>query len=176
VRPFGAAGVITAALAFIHERKWLVELILLAVLVIGVVLFCQHLIGVGVQRQKDDDARELVKLQHDADIKTAKAQERADIAEKARAIEITQLDDYRRLHPLHGRLCINEGGGHLPSTGAAHAGNDGSGTAAGDLLPLHSGNSGGDEGEPDQLAMLDALEAVADGVSAGLREYQARGQ
>lgn len=165
---------ITDALEFIHARKWLVELILAAVLIIGIVLFCQHLIGVGVQRQKDADARELVKLQHDADIKTAKAQERADLAEKARDIEITQLDDYRRQHPLHGRLCVNEGGSHLPAAGAADGSHAGLGAGARDIQPLPSRDPRSDEGEPDQLAMLDALEAVADRVSAGLRERQAR--
>lgn len=165
----------TAVLEFIHARKWLVELILLAFIVAGVVLFGHHLIQVGVQQQKDADAVELVKLQHDADIKTAKAQERADLAEKARDIEINQLDDYRKRHPLHGGLCLNQGGGDLRQGSATHAGDVGTGTASGDIQPVPAGDSGPrGQGEPDIRGMLDALEAVADEVSASLREHQER--
>lgn len=161
---------ITAALEFIHARKWLVELILAAVLVAGVYFFCQHLIGVGVQKQRDADLAELVVLQHDADIKTAKAQERADLAEKARDIEITQLDDYRRLHPLHGRLCVNEGSGHLSAAGTADGSNAGASAGAGDVLALPERTNSGS----DQLGMLDILASRCDKLSAVVRAYHGR--
>jgi hypothetical protein len=168
------AEAVTAVLEFIHARKWLVELILLLAIVGGVWWFCQHLIGVGVQRQKDTDAAELVKLQHDADIKTAQAQERADIAEKANAKEATDLDVYRRLHPEHGGLCLNQRGRDLPQAGAANSGNAGAAAGAGDVQPLLPGDSGpGGQGDPDIRGMLEALYARADLLSAQVREYQA---
>lgn len=166
---------ITDALEAITSRKWLMELILAAVLVAGVYFFCQHMVDVGVQKQRDADLAELVVLQHDADIKTAKAQERADLAEKARDIEITQLDDYRRLHPLHGRLCVNEGGGHLPAAGTADRGDAGASTGTGNILEVPAGIAGpGGQGDPDVRHLLDIFARRADVVSSGLRERQAR--
>jgi hypothetical protein len=167
--------VISDALAFIHARKWLVELILLAVIVAGVYFFCQHLIGVGVQRQKDADARELVKLQHDADVEAARLRGVADAAEKARAKEHDELADYRRLHPLHGGLCLNQGGRHLPTAGAADGGDEGTSATAGNLQPLPAGDPGsGGQGDPDVRHLLDVFAGRADLLSAELREYQAR--
>lgn len=162
---------ISAALTAITSRKWLMEAILAGVLVAGVYLFCQHLISVGVQRQKDADAKELVKLQHDADVETAKAQARADIAEKARDTEISQLDDYRRLHPLSGRLCLNQGGSHLPTASATEPVPDSASAIPGPIFDLPTGNN---SGGIDQLAMLDLLAAKCDGLSSQLREWQAR--
>jgi hypothetical protein len=177
--PGEVPGMISAALAFIHARKWLVELILLAVLVAGVVLFCQHLVDVGVQRERAAWQTAATKARQAAELKLAHETERANIAEKARAIELAELDNYVRDHPLHGSLdslCRRAGNGGMPATTSPDARHAGAGAAGGDVQSLPSGNNRGDEDEPDQLGMLSALEVVADGVSAGLREYQARAQ
>lgn len=166
---------ISSALEFIHARKWLVELILVAVVVAGLWWFCHHLIQVGVQRQRDDDARELVKLQHDADVESGRLQGIADAAHKAQEQEHADNLDYRRTHPLHGGLCLNQGRSHLPEAGATDASHAGTGTAAGDLLALPAGDPQlGGHGEPDIRHLLDVLNGKADDVSATLREYQSR--
>jgi hypothetical protein len=169
--------VITAALEFIHARKWIVELILLAVIAGAIWWFCAHLVDVGVQKERAAWQAAAAKAHHEAELKLAHETERANIAEKARAIELEQLNDYVRDHPLHGSLdslCRRSWDGTMPATPAANAGHAGAGAASGNVQPLPSGNNRGNEDEPDQLGMLSALEVVADGVSAGLREYQAR--
>lgn len=170
---------ITSAISFITSRKWLVELILAAVVIAAAALFCQHLVDVGVQRERSAWQAAATKARQAAELKLAHETERANIAEKARAIELAQLNDYVRDHPLHGSLdslCRRAGNGGMPAASAANASHAGAGAATGDVQSLPSGNNRGDEDEPDQLGMLSALEVVADGVSAGLREYQARAQ
>ncbi|HXE08332.1 MAG TPA: hypothetical protein VN612_10570 [Acidobacteriaceae bacterium] len=155
---------VTALLAFIHARKWLVELILFAALAAGIAWFCHHLIGVGVQRQKDDDARELEAQRKEL---TAKA----ETASHAHDKELLELTSYVNSHPLHGSLCQRP---RVPAAGSAVSFNAGAGAATWDLLPVPSGDHRSDAGEPDQLHMLDLLGRRADEVSAGLREWQGR--
>jgi hypothetical protein len=170
---------ITAALAAIHARKWIVELVLLLAIAGGVWWFCHHLIDVGVQQQKDADAAAYAKLQRTADRETGRLQGVADAAEKARAQEASELDRYRLEHPLHGGLCQPR---KLPAAAGAEApganGRDATASAsAGDLQPLSPGDPGaGGSGEPDVRHLLDVLAGRADLLSAGLREYKARDQ
>jgi hypothetical protein len=170
---------ITGVLEFIHARKWLVELVLLLALAGGVWWFCQHLIDVGVQRQKDDDAKAYAELQRKADLETGRLQGVADAAEKARAQEHADDDQYRRDHPLHGGLCLAR---QLPATasaqtGAAHVGDEAAGTGAADLQRVSPGDPGvGGQGDPDVRHLLDVLAGRADFLSATLREFQARAQ
>lgn len=161
---------ITDALDFIHARKWLFELILLAVVVVGVWLGCRHLVGVGVQRQRDADAREVVKLQRDADLETARLQGAVDAAEKARAKEHSDLDLYRRQHPLHGGLCINEGRGNLSEAAGLVGGNGTTSAAAGDILEVPAGDiRAGGPPDPDVRHLFDVLAGRADMVSEDAR-------
>jgi hypothetical protein len=170
-----AETMITAALAFIHARKWLVELILAAAVIAVAWLFCQHLIEVGVQRQKDADAKEYAAMQRKADIETGRLQGVADAAEKAREKEASDLDQYRRDHPLHGGLCNKLSAAAGPEASAAHGGNADPSAATGDLLAVPPGDPGvGGQGDPDVRHLLDVLAGRADLLSAGLREYQAR--
>jgi hypothetical protein len=105
-----------------------------------------------------------------ADAETARLRENAHNAEVAHAQEISDLRAYRLAHPVVVRLCGKPSGGGVPQAGTAVAGNDGTGTASGDVLEVPAGDSGG----RDIGGMLDLLAGKADAVSAELREYQAR--
>jgi len=165
----------TALLAFIHARKWLVELILFAVIVAGVYLFCQHLIQVGVQKQKDADAKELVELQRKADLETGRLQGKADAASHIHDQELADLRLYRSTHPLHGGLCINQGRSNLPSATAANTGDAGAAAGQGDVQSLSPGDpSASGQRDADIRGMLDTLAARADFLSAQVREWQGR--
>lgn len=95
---------ISAALAFIHARKWLVELLLLAAICGAMWWACHHLIEVGVQRQKNADAVELARVvekarEHESTI----AKEASDAYEKKLA-EIhasTPIGAVRLCHATH---------------------------------------------------------------------------
>lgn len=168
---------ITAVLAFIHARKWLVELILLALIVGAITWFCHHLIDVGVQRERSAWQAAAMKAHQEAVLKLARETMRANLAEKARDIELTQLNQYVLDHPLHGSLdslCRRPGNGSVPAATVTDARDARAGAAGGNVQPLPERDRRGDEDEPDQLGMLSALEVAADRVSAGLREYQAR--
>lgn len=164
---------ITAALDFIHARKWLVELILFLVIAGGIYLFCQHLIVVGTSQERARWEAKLKDAEQKAAIETARLTERAAIAEKARAIELTELDSYRASHPLHGRLCQPSGGG-VPGSAAPKPVDAGTSAAAAGFLAMPEGHSGTEGGRADQQYLLDLLAARADQVSAGLREWQSR--
>lgn len=159
---------VTWLLDFIHARKWLVELIVLGLIAGAVWWLCSHLIDVGVQQER---ARWEVKVMQ-AEQERARQQGRAETAEKAGNDERKALDDYIAGHPLHGSLCPPAG--RLPTAASAEPGHAGSSAAAGDVLPLPAGDHRGDEGEPDQLHLLDLLAIRGDQVSATLREFQAR--
>lgn len=168
---------ISCFLEFFHARKWLAELLLLALVVGGVWWFCQHLIDVGVQRERAAWQAKLTDAQRKADIETGRLQGRADAAEKAREQEQADLDEYRRTHPLHGGLCgaRNVSGTAGAEAATAHGGDEGAGTATGDLqsMPSRDPRARG-SGEPDVRHLLDVLELHADETSAALRGYQAR--
>jgi hypothetical protein len=171
------AAVISGFLAFFHARKWLAELLLLALVVGGVWWFCQHLIDVGVQRERSAWQAKLVEAQRKADIETGRLQGRADAAEKAREQEQADLDEYRRTHALHGGLCRarNVSGTAGAEAARAHGGDEGASTAAGDLQSVPAGDlRARGSGEPDVRHLFDVLAGKADLLSAPLREYQAR--
>jgi hypothetical protein len=168
-------AVITGAVAAITSRKWLVELILLAVVIAGVWWFCHHLVDVGVQRQKDADAAELVKLQRDADVESGRLRGMADAAQAAQEKEHADNLDYRRTHPLHGGLCLNKGGGDLPEAAGLISSDGTISTATADLLAVPAGDPrAGGQPEADVRHLLDVLAGRADLVSGTLREFQAR--
>lgn len=162
---------ITGALEFIHARKWLVELILLAIVVAGVWWFCHHLVDVGVQRER---AAWMLKVD-EANLRAAEAKGRATAAEATGKREHDELTNYVASHPLHGTLAslCRKPSGVSATTGAI--GRDvGTGTGTADVQPVPAGDTGGDVNEPDQLGMLGALARRADILSGSLREYQAR--
>lgn len=167
---------ITSALDFIHARKWIVELLVIVAIAGAVWWFCSHLIGVGVQRQKDDDAKVLAEWQHTADLEAGRKQGLADAANKARDEEIKGLRDYRDTHPLHGGLCLKpSAAAAVPAAAGTISGYGSSITSPGDLLSLPEGGTGsGGQPEADVRHLLDVLAGRADLLSATLREYQAR--
>jgi hypothetical protein len=166
--------VITAALESITSRKWLVELIVVVLVAGAVWWFCEHLIHVGVQKQKDADAKAYAQLLIDKAKEEGRLQALADQAEHAHDEELTQLRTYRNSQPLHGSLRINCPAS-LPSAAGAHNGDDEARSAAAAIqsLPARSAGSSG-PGSADVLHLLDILAGRADTVSATLREYQLR--
>jgi hypothetical protein len=162
---------VTAVLEFIHARKWLVELLLLAAIVGAVWWFCHHLIDVGVQRER---AAWMLKVD-EANLKAAEAKGRADAAEAAGKKEHDELAKYVADHPLHGSLAsLCRKPSSVPAATTSNPGNARASTGPADVQPLPEGDPGGDVGEPDQLGMLSALAARADILSGSLREWQAR--
>jgi hypothetical protein len=162
-----------AILEFFGARRWLIYLIAFALIAGAVVWFCAHLISVGVQRQKDDDAKMLAEWQRKADIETGRLQGVADAAEKARAKEHADLVQYRREHPLHGRLCKPTPAATVPATASPQRGDESASARAGDLQPLPARDTERRQ-YPDQLGMLDVLTARCDALSATVREFQSR--
>ncbi len=161
---------ITAALAFIHARRWLVELIMLAALVAGVTWFCHSLIQKGVAQQQAADAVIAAQAQHDADVKTAQLEERAHIAEKVRDQERTDNDQYRVEHPLAGRVRIcSASGSNLPGSPQAKPG-DAATTAAASLGDSVSSATTGKL--YDRGALLDAFGALFDSSNGQVRQWQ----
>lgn len=151
---------IGAALEFLHARKWLVELLLLAAVVIGVYLFCQHLIGVGVQRQKDADAVELAK-------QLAADKVKADKAEHVHDQELSDLRTFRDEHPFTYRVCIKP----VPKHGPTDASHDGTTPAStvGESVPAPDPDITEDRGP-----LLDAFAALFETNNAALRQWQGR--
>lgn len=161
---------ISTALEFIHARKWIVELILVAVLIAGVWWFCHHLIDVGVQRER---ATWMLKVDA-ANLERARAQGRADAAEATAKKEHDELTQYRVDHPLRGSLaslCRKPAG--VPAASGAVSGDAQAGAGSADFQPLPAGNPVSVVDEPDQLGMLDLLAGRADLLSSQLREWQA---
>ncbi len=130
-----------------------------------------HLVDKGVQQQREADAEAYAKLQRDADLETGRLKGLADAAEKANAEELKDLRQYRADHPLHGSLrnavCNRPA---VPDTSASNGVNDSSSAIPRPIQPVPEG----DRGRIDQLHLLDVLAGKADGVSAQLREWQAR--
>ncbi len=160
----------TWLLDFIHARKWLVELILLALIAGAVWWFCAHLIGVGVQRERAAWEQKAT----EANIKAAKAQGRAEAAEAAGKREHDELETYIAAHPLHGSLaslCRPSPG--VPAAAEGHPGDAAASAGSADVQSLSARDPRGGQ-DPDQLGMLSALAARADLLSATVREYQAR--
>lgn len=162
---------ITDALKFVTDRKWLVELILLAIIVGAAWWFCHHLIDVGVQRER---AAWMLKVD-EANLKAAQAKGRADAAEAAGKREHDELTEYIKGHPLHGSLaslCRKPSG--VPAAASPDGGDAEASAGAADVLALPAGDPRGNLDEPDQLGMLSLLAGRADLLSSQVREYQAR--
>lgn len=152
---------ITGVIAFIHARKWLVELILAAVVVAGVYLFCQHLIHVGVQRQRDEDVAALAVLRKED-------QAKADKAEHSHDQEISDLRDFRDKHPFSYRVCIQSS---LQKPHPADDSNDGASASAtmGERMPQTATDITEDRGP-----LLEAFAALFDEKNSTLRQWQTR--
>lgn len=161
---------ISAALAAITSRKWLMELILAAVLVAGVYLLCQHLIGVGVARER---AAWQTKVR-EANLETARQRGLADAAEAAGKKEHDERTQYALDHPLRGSidsLCRRSRG--VPATAQTVSSNAGAGAPSAAIQPVLEGGVGSGS-DPDQLGMLSVLASKCDGLSSQLKEWQAR--
>ena len=161
----------TWLLDFIHARKWLVELLVLAAIAGAVWWGCSRLIDVGVQKER---AKWQAKLD-EAKLETARAEGRAEAADKAAEGERDALKDYVASNPLHGSLAsLCRSKGSLPTPTAANPGHVGPGAGTAAVQPLPSGDFDGHSGEPDQLHLLDLLARRGDLLSAQVREWQAR--
>lgn len=168
---------ITAALDFIHGRKWIVEAIALAA-IMGLVAWWHHAtFEAGIKHQKAEDDEATASLVHAAEVQTDFYKARAERAEGAHAQETIDNDRYRAANPLHGGLCQPAYGwqGHLPDVTATHAGNAGASPGPAAIQPVPAGDTeSGGRANPDIRHLLDLLAGRADEVSATLREFQAR--
>jgi hypothetical protein len=166
---------ITGAVEFITSRKWLMELILLALIAGAVWWLCEHLISVGVQRQKDADDKAYAQLLIDKAKEEGRLQARADQAEAIYAKEHQDLVDYRASQPLHGGLCHDQRRSGVPEAPGAHSGDEAARTGAATVQPVLAGDpETGGRADPDVRHLLDVLAGRADEVGFVLREYQAR--
>jgi hypothetical protein len=166
---------ITAAVEFITSRKWLMELILLALIVVGVWVLCEHLISVGVQRQKDADAKAYAQLVVDNVRKEAALQTKADQAKADYESEHSALESYRASQPLHGGLCHDQRRSSVPEATGTHSGDEAARTGAATVQPVLAGDPEiGGRADPDVRHLLDVLAGRADEVSSALREFQRR--
>lgn len=166
---------ITGAVEFITSRKWLMELILLALIAGAVWWLCEHLISVGVQRQKDADAKAYAQLLIDKAKEEGRLQARADQAEATYAKEHQDLVDYRASQPLHGGLCHDPRRSSVPEAPVTHSGDEAARTGTATVQPVLAGDPEiGGRADPDVRHLLDVLAGRGDQVSAALREYQRR--
>lgn len=161
---------ISTALEFLHARKWLIELLLLAAIAGGVWWVCHHLIEVGMQRER---AAWMLKVDA-ANLETARLRGIAEAAEATGKREHDELTQYMADHPLHGTLASLCKPPRVPAATQTDSGHAGAGAAATPVQPVPEGDSGGADREPDQLGMLASLSARCDALSTQVREYQAR--
>lgn len=135
---------------------------------------CQHLVNVGVAKERAVWQAKYDKAQHDADIETARLQGAADAAEHAHDQELTDLRKYRTDHPLHGGLC-KPAGVRAAQGSAADESHARASPASGDIQPMSEATTElGRQPEPDVRGMLDSLAGRCDKISAVVREYQTR--
>lgn len=168
---------ITAILAFIHARKWIVELIVAALVVAAIAWWHHSAVEQGMKRVRDEDRAAMLQAKEDADRETSRLKGIADAAETSRAQEQAELDTYRRLDPLHGGLCKPEShrDARVPEARPVDSGHAGSSASAPDLQPVPTRDpEASGRADPDVRHLLDVLAGRADEVSATLREFQAR--
>ena len=152
-----------ALLALIPSKDWFYGALIIA------------LIAVLVYERHEGKVHELAalkasseKLQAQTAAKTAELQARATMAEQAYDKEHNLLLNQP---PLSVRMCNDpHSGSVVPKAGTAKPGDAATGTSAGPIQPVPSGDSGG----RDIGGLLSALAASADQVSATLREFQSR--
>jgi hypothetical protein len=113
-----------------------------------------------------------MRAQHEADLETARLNERAHISAQVHHDEDLQIRTVTDADPLHGGLCDRPAPVRRAATGIP--GDAGPSAAARDFLALPERDHSSDEGQPDQLGMLDLLAKRADLLSAQLREWQGR--
>jgi len=168
----------TALLALIPTKDWLYCGAIVAILA-GGVWYHHKVFDEGIANQIAVDARASKELKADTAKKTAELQVRATTAEQAYDKEHADNQNYRDSHPIEPiRLCLSATASYtlVPTSGAAHAGNESASAAAQNVHDLPSGNSSSGTGTagPDISTLLGLLAAKGDDVSAELREFQNR--
>jgi hypothetical protein len=166
---------ISSIVEFIGARKWLIEAILLLIVAGLIWWFCEHLIAVGVQKQKDADAKAYAQLVIDNAKEQGRLKALADTANENYQQESQQLDAYRAAQPVHGRLCVDKGGSSVSTAATTHRGDEASGARTATVQPVSAGDPAfGGRGYSDIRHLLDLLAGRGDQVSSTLREYQSR--
>jgi len=159
---------------------WALEVILVLVVAGGVWVYHEHvvskLISAGRAQQQADDLKALDALKTDRDKQQELIQARAEEAQHAYEQEQADLRAYRITHPdgPPNKLCINtpyRGSPDLHGASAANRGAAASSAPTPVLQPLPQANTGSG---PDRRRLLDDLAAMADTLSATLRESQHR--
>jgi hypothetical protein len=165
-------------LALIPVKDW-IYLGVIAAIFAGGIYIHHKLITEGIAEQRAADDKASATLVADTAKQTAALQVKASMVEQAFNKEHDDNQTFHDSHPLQPvRLCrtSNVGSALVPSTSAAHSGNENTGTAAANVQPLPSGNSSGGASAtgPDISNLLGLLAVQADNVSAELREFQSR--
>jgi hypothetical protein len=167
--------VIASIVEFIGARKWLIELILLLVVAGLIWWFCEHLIAVGVQRQKDADDKAYAQLVIDNAKEEGRLKALADTANENYQQESQELLAYRAAQPLHGGLCLDKGHRSMSAASGAHTGNEATSSGAAAVQSVLAGDPApSGRSDPDIRHLLDLLAGRGDEVSSTLREFQAR--
>lgn len=170
---------IAAILGWTKLPQWVLELIVIALVAIGIWYWQHHLIAEGVARQQAADIVASDRLKAETARETATLQAKATTAEQAYDKERADHQAFIDSHPLQPvRLCISTAVGRalVSAASSPHPGNGSAGAAASNLHDLPSGNSSGGSSAagPDISQMLSLLAAQGDSVSAVLREFQSR--
>ena len=163
-----------ALLALIPSKDWLYGGCIVLLIIFGI---HEHnkILAEGIAEQKAADAKATAALIHQTAAQTAELQAKATMAEQAYDKEISALNDV----PVPSvRLCVypHSSGTVVPQAGSAQPGAQSASTAAGDIQPVPSGDSGSGSGAAgrDIGGMLSALARAADRSDAALREFQSR--
>lgn len=143
-----------------YVRRW----IFLAVAFAAVAFWGHHKFNLGYAKARAEWelAQKIEKVRHNQELKDA---------QHANEQELQSLRAYRDSNPIGAvRLCVSP----RPVRPAGEAA-DGAGAGSGDVQPVPAGDtgSGADGAGPDIAGLLESLAAVADAVSADLREEQA---
>jgi hypothetical protein len=151
---------IWSILANQYVRRW----VILAVTIACVAFWGHHKYNQGYSKARAEWelAQKIEKVRHDQELKDAN---------HANDQELDNLRAYRDANPVKPvRLCIAPRPVRPSGTPA-----DGAGAGSGDVQPVPAGDtgSGADGAGPDIAGLLESLAAVADAVSADLREEQA---
>jgi hypothetical protein len=163
-----------ALLALIPTKDWLYGGLIIFLIIFGI---HEHhkILAEGIAEQKAADDKATAVLIAASAKQTAELQAKATMAEQAYDKEVNSLSSI----PVPSvRLCVypHISGSVVSQAGTAQSGTQSTGSAAGLVQPVPSGDSSGGVGTagPDIGAMLSALAVAADRDSAALREFQSR--
>ena len=168
---------IAALLAWTKLPQWALELIVIAIVALGVWYWQHERFEAGIAEQIAKDTAASTKIKNETAIETADLKARATTAEQAYDKEQLDNANYRSQHPDSVRLCAPATIHPIvPGASSTHAGNEGAGASTANVPKVPDGNSGSGPSQagPDIGGLLDLLAAKADDVSGRLREYQAR--